>query len=258
MNLLRLLKAIRVGEWAGMIAFLSSIVRNRVKERPDKSQRPLSVAGVRYELVAGWGEPKLLFETIAGRQYGEIPGFRPERDWVCLDVGANLGLVCLPWAKRMGTGTIHAFEPHPATFKRLERHIELNHADNVVHSHQMAVGAKSGELELFISGEGTMAMDPAQAEDRWEGQRISVPVTTLDAFCKQQKIDRIDLIKIDIEGFEEQALLGASKTLSFTRRLVVECHTPALCRSCREILEVAGFTLYTVGSLFYAERLRVQ
>jgi FkbM family methyltransferase len=255
MGAFRLLRSAKVSEWAAVLFYLFAILLNRLRAIPDKSLHPLRVRGVRYELAAGLGEPKLLFETVASGQYGEIPGFTPEKDWICLDVGANLGLVALPWAKKMESGTIHAFEPHPVTVKRLERNIELNCAVGIIQVHQMAVGAKTGKLELFISGEGTMAMDPAQAEDRWEGQRITVPVTTLDAFCRKQKINHIDLIKIDIEGFEEQALLGAAKTLGITRRLVVECHSPALCRSCRQILEDAGFTLYTVGSLFYAERM---
>ncbi|MFH0882080.1 MAG: FkbM family methyltransferase [bacterium] len=250
-----LLRAARIGEWAGILAYLFAVVRNRFRSTPDRLLRPLSVGGVHYELAAGLGEPKLLFETVASGQYGQIPGFHPEKDWVCLDVGANLGLVALPWAKRMESGTVHAFEPHPTTCKRFERNIALNEADGIIQVHQMAVGAKTGKLELFISGEGTMAMDPAQAEDRWEGERIAVPVTTLDAFCRKHRLNHIDLIKIDIEGYEEQALLGAAKTLGITRRLVVECHSPALSRSCREILEDAGFTLYTIGSLFYAERM---
>lgn len=255
MGAMGLLKSAKAGEWFGVLSYLFAVARNRTRSRSDKSPKPLTIGGVHYELAAGQGEPKLLIETVASRQYGEIPGFTPEKDWVCFDVGANLGLVALPWAAKMGSGVIHAFEPHPVTVKRLERNIELNGAGGIIQVHQMAVGEKSGKLELFISGEGTMAMDPAQAEERWEGERISVPVTTLDAFCRKEKIKQIDLMKIDIEGFEEQALLGASKTLGITRRLVVECHSPALCRSCRKILEDAGFTLYTVGSLFYAERV---
>ena len=84
-------------------------------------------------------------------------------------------------------------------------------------------------------------------------KEISVPVVALDDYCEQHGVWP-DAVKIDVEGHEEQVLLGARNVLRRADRLVLEWHTEALGKSCRSILKSGGFDLAEQGSLLFANR----
>lgn len=120
-----------------------------------------------------------------------------------LDIGANIGLVSLRLAKRIGPeGTVHAFEPNPAVAGRLSAALEASGISNV-RLHQVALGAQEGTLKLSVP-EGN-----AGAASLLSGQGFDVPVKRLDDFNLTPSF-----VKIDVEGFEEQVLRGFSHTLA--------------------------------------------
>src|SRR5262249_3812827 len=117
---------------------------------------------------------------------------------VVLDVGANFGYYSLSLAQGLQHQCqVHAFEPTPTTYERLRKHVELNRMSDVVHLHQVALSDVTGTANLIQradnSGASRLGTDAAG---------ISVQVTTLDEFCTQQNVSRVDLIKIDVEGYE--------------------------------------------------------
>ena len=123
---------------------------------------------------------------------------------IIADVGANIGLYTIALAKRVGdTGKVHAFEPDPANFCTLDRHCRLNHVIARVVAHQMAVAGADARV-AFESGRGP--------ESRiGNGAPVSeVDGVRLDSFFAE---DHIDILKIDVEGFEEEVLKGASGLL---------------------------------------------
>jgi FkbM family methyltransferase len=147
---------------------------------------------------------------------------------VFVDVGANVGFWSLPAALR-GASVI-AFEPNPYAVTRLRRNVELNPGLRI-DVRSTAVGAETGELELYAfdleAGSSTATFNRsavatigkefgAVAPDAIE--QVTVPVTTLDG----AELDRIDVLKVDVEGHEEAVLEGAHETLSeLAPRLVV-------------------------------------
>ncbi len=128
---------------------------------------------------------------------------------VVVDVGANIGLYTIALAKRVGPeGTVIAFEPDSDNFHALRKNVKLNQIEHQVQLIRAAVGDFPGEVSLSKAQmESHVLSDAAQGSER-------VPMVTLDDVCKQ----KIDILKIDIEGYEEKALLGASRLLEDSER----------------------------------------
>lgn len=139
-----------------------------------------------------------------------------------LDVGANCGYYTLLAAREVGThGRVHAFEPSRDIVTRLRRDIARNGFEDRVRVHNVAVGAARGSAVLEpgadpTSAEGTRHLAiSAQPEDSPD----SVDVIAVDDVLAGRPID---VVKIDIEGYEEQALLGMKELLAAARpKLVV-------------------------------------
>ncbi|MCB0762388.1 MAG: FkbM family methyltransferase [Flavobacteriales bacterium] len=139
-----------------------------------------------------------------------------------MDIGANIGLISLTAAVVVGkNGSVTAFEPHPNTRACLERNIRLNGFSNVEVS-SYGLGAVESKLAMHeeVGNRGGATLDDTAFES--EGS-LEIEVMALDTFVERHAIDRLDLIKIDVEGWELQVLLGAKKTLQrFRPKLIVE------------------------------------
>jgi FkbM family methyltransferase len=139
---------------------------------------------------------------------------------VVVDVGANNGLVTLNLAKRAGSsGRVISFEPDRDTFGRLERNVALNGARNVT-LENIALGRAKGKARWITprqdnAGMNRMAGGPGvnDVDDVADASR-EVDVTTLDHYFENRPIERLDLIKIDVEGREADVIAGAELTLA--------------------------------------------
>lgn len=171
----------------------------------------------------------------------EYAGFREaiKVGGTALDVGANIGAYSILLGQWVGaSGQVYAFEPAPEPFDGLSRHIVLNGLANTVHPIHMAVGAEVTTAQLLVAGTGGESR-LASAGDG--GATITVPVTTIDAFCAERGLSP-DFIKVDVEGFELAVLKGARETIRRRGRalaLFVEMHPsvwPVLGQSKADIL----------------------
>jgi FkbM family methyltransferase len=119
-------------------------------------------------------------------------------------VGANIGTTVIPAARKITAGRVIAFEPHPRIFAYLQENLQLNGITHV-EARNSAVGSRPG----WIGFTDKRADDQNHPTD--DSGAIQVPVEALDQVTTN--IDRISLIKIDVEGYEKQVLDGASQTL---------------------------------------------
>jgi FkbM family methyltransferase len=166
---------------------------------------------------------------------------------VFFDVGANFGYYSLTLAKALQKRCqVHAFEPTPTTYERLRRHIERNGMSDVIHAHQLALSDVSGTATLIQRSDNSGA---SRLGDDADG--ISVSVDTLDSFCNRWGVDRIDVVKIDVEGYESRVLRGGKVALSrFMPALVVEFWTTGVARAGTSVDEIAellrdfGYRMY--------------
>lgn len=134
---------------------------------------------------------------------------------VVLDIGTNVGEVLLNFAKRVGpAGRAIGFEPNPATLRKCRRNLSLNRFDNV-EVHQLALGETRGKALLGQPSETNAGADRISAS-----AGIPVELTTLDEFVVQHRLERVDLIKIDVEGFDLKVLRGGAETLKRFRPLL--------------------------------------
>lgn len=123
---------------------------------------------------------------------------------VVFDVGANIGIWSLLAAKR--GAHVHAFEPVPALVERLRRHAIENNVEITINA--CAAGAENGTLPFYEFREGNSgasSLAPRSERD----VRIDVPVITLDSYIARERIEHVQLLKIDVEGAEGIVLAGA-------------------------------------------------
>jgi FkbM family methyltransferase len=122
-----------------------------------------------------------------------------------VDVGANIGIYTAFMTKIVGEkGKVYAFEPSPYTFNLLQKCVR-NHNVTLV---QAAVGDTTGRITLYLSDK--LNVDHHTYETDEERQRIDIPSYRLDDYLKNEKVD---FIKMDIQGFEYRALLGMKNIL---------------------------------------------
>lgn len=133
-------------------------------------------------------------------------------DAVVFDIGANIGLTSTLAAQR--AQSVYAFEPNPATFAYLNQTVEANGLSDVVTPVNLALGEREGDLFFFSDRNSSSASHLITDATLARASTTTVPVTTVDAFVETHGVKRLDFIKIDIEGFEIDALRGASATLA--------------------------------------------
>jgi len=143
---------------------------------------------------------------------------------VFFDVGANLGFYSLYMGPLCGTsGAVHAFEANPVLIPHLRRSIKLNEASSKIILNDVAVGRQSNtHLPLYDPdriGNSSFHAHGWLDQKKW----IKVPVVALDDYVRDQKIARIDAMKIDIEGAELEALQGMEKTFESAAPSVIAC-----------------------------------
>jgi FkbM family methyltransferase len=153
-------------------------------------------------------------------------------NWVCFDVGANVGYFSLLFSRL--EAIVHAFEPSPANLQRLRRNIELNPSFKIA-VHALALSDYRGR-EKF-----TTAVENAGAS-YLGGSGTEVDVATLDWFVSGSDITRLDFIKVDIEGCEAKFLEGAETTIArFHPKLLLELNPRALSQFGSSVEDIARF-----------------
>jgi FkbM family methyltransferase len=132
---------------------------------------------------------------------------------VALDIGANIGQFTVQMA---ASGfRCHSFEPTAATFERLGENVTASGFENQVKCIRMAVGDRTGEVEFYTerTSPATNGLSPRPDGPDAGGKVVHVPMTTVDAYLAAQKLERIDVMKVDVEGFEAAVFRGAKETL---------------------------------------------
>lgn len=137
---------------------------------------------------------------------------------VALDIGGNLGGHALVMSK--AATQVHTVEPFPPLADRIEELMALNGRDNVT-VHRVGLGSEASELDYFLDtdsrnqGTGSFLSDHAEG-----GVAAKLPVVVGDDYFKG-RLDNVDFIKIDIEGFEAPALQGLRKTLGKSEPIIM-------------------------------------
>ena len=139
-----------------------------------------------------------------------------------LDIGAHHGLYTLLSSRLAGrTGRVYAFEPSPRERKALLQHVKLNRCKNVK-VQALALGDADKKTELYVvdgTESGCNSLRPPAVTTATSP--VSVQVVPLDGWLAEQGIERVDFIKLDVEGGELDVLRGAVKLLERAPRPVI-------------------------------------
>lgn len=148
---------------------------------------------------------------------------------VVLDCGANIGTHSVEWGRHMhGWGRVVAFEPQEVVYYALAGNIVINNCLNV-RAMNCAVGSSVGTMRipkpdyLVPSSYGSLELRRGPNTEfigqpiDYDGSEASVPVVTIDSLG----LDRLDFVKLDIEGMEIEALEGARRSLELYRPILM-------------------------------------
>lgn len=136
---------------------------------------------------------------------------------VVFDVGANNGAYALWAVDRFPSGTIvHAFEPASVAYRALTEQVDKRGLPSRILCHQIGLSDAVGHATLYGPHPGssiaTMHPEVGKAEMPGRSKEV-VQLGTLDEFCREQGVQKIDLLKIDAEGHELSVLRGGSQLL---------------------------------------------
>lgn len=137
-----------------------------------------------------------------------------------VDIGANIGYFSALASSLVGkNGTVFSFEPSPYVFAKLKKMADSATFQNI-QSFSIALSDEPGQLNLPVPKEGNHT---PSFLDKTNSNQIRVEVRRLDDCLPPEKINNIDLLKIDVEGFELKALRGAEKLLRARRIKNIIC-----------------------------------
>ena len=173
---------------------------------------------------------------------------------VIFDIGANFGYYSITLANSLrGNCVVYAFEPFRPNYERLLMNIKLNQLDKCIYPFQIGISDTEGEADLItIPGNsgGTYINPNSLSRD--------VKLVTIDSFCHKHNINKIDFMKIDVEGYELRVLKGAKKVISETKPIIfIELNPLCLKRVNSSVHDVVNI-LYDYGYvLFISKRKRL-
>lgn len=168
----------------------------------------------------------------------------------CLDIGSNIGYVGIMMASLAPKGSVVCFEPDPTNFNRLQENIGYNKLENI-RVQNFGLGEQSAQKNMFINliNRGGNCIVEEQSE-------VKIIIKRLDDFLKEEEaMSRIDLVKIDVEGYELKVLQGAKHTLNkYFPILFIEINDSNLNRYGDTPVEVVQF-LKTLGYTSFSNSL---
>lgn len=164
--------------------------------------------------------PEILTEIYKDKVYE--PYLQGKKDLIILDIGANIWLTTYyfsHFAKQ-----VYSFEPAKSHFKVLSKMVEFNKLDNVTLLN-LAIGKETKKTKFYHNTNATMYSLKKEVNNKQEFEEVDV--VTIDKFINDNKLDRIDFMKLDIEGSEAEVVCGKGfqKVASKIKVILGEYHT---------------------------------
>lgn len=149
-----------------------------------------------------------------------------KKGMVCLDCGGNIGYYATLESNLVGKeGRVIAVEPSPVNFRYLKKNLELQNQGNY-EVHNIACGKEDGEITFVIHKISNMCRFANEGEQESEDKKlVKIPVRKLDTFLADKKLDRLDFLRMDIEGSELKLFEGAKEIIKkFKPMIQIELH----------------------------------
>ena len=163
------------------------------------------------------------------------------RDAVVFDVGGNFGFLSLVWGTAFShhSGKVFTYEPDASLAASMQKSVDANNLNNHVFVHVMGMSDAAGEIDLYTFPGGASG-NP----DQGFLNHVRVPSSTIDDQFKLLNLNRLDVLKVDVDSIEEQILAGGSKSIQKHRPIIfTETNGNA---SIPNALRKWGYSLYDV------------
>jgi FkbM family methyltransferase len=147
-----------------------------------------------------------------------------------LDLGANEAYFSVIASKLVGgKGRVYAVEPQDRLQSVAARNLEVNGAENAVVSH-CAISDRNGQADLFLAPDTNTGSSAFQRATKYRLATQSVKTVTLETFLASEHIDLCDVMKIDIEGHEYEAIMGSPDVFvrGRVRAIILQLHASLL------------------------------
>jgi len=179
------------------------------------------------------------YQSILARHQNllKIAGVKNVKTMV--DIGANVGFFSMLVRHLYPKSKIYAFEPMPITYRALSRNFE---GDKRTKIFNMAIFNKNANLRMSFNGQNS-----AISKIEIKGD-LYIKAKRLDNLTHDNKIDKIDILKIDVETFEDYVLRGARETLAKTKYLFIEI----------TMENNKNYTISSLMSLLYSKKYNFQ
>lgn len=188
---------------------------------PSGSIRQTVVNGIAYHLdIHNWNDWEVYFHA-QGHAIDKLISLCKTDDYI-IDIGCNIGCVLMNMTSRIGPGgRAYGFEPNPITYKKLVSNLKLNTFPNITVT-QAALGNMEGLVEPVNIVEDNLGRSIVKVTTN-NKHDVTSPIFTLDSFCDRIKLSRLNIVKIDVEGYEQNVILGGLKTIEkFRPTLFIE------------------------------------
>lgn len=210
-----------------LLPFLPGVVAMKISDKLQIAIDPTDLRGPSFHLARSYRNPAQGLggyepeQRMLVRESLEKRGGSP----VFLDVGANIGLFSFPLASEMSQVKIFGFEPHPRNARCYGASIALNAVSNVALI-ESALGDSTGQITFYLD-ESDSGGHSTRKDNLWNNKgstvELRVPLTTLDRFVEEKALDRIDVVKVDVQGAEDSVLRGGLVSLrKFLPDLLIE------------------------------------
>lgn len=167
---------------------------------------------------------------------------------VIVDIGANSGIYSLIAKTLNPKAKVYAFEPVARTKKILEANVDLNGFD--VKVEQVAISNKNGEAVFYdttYENQTSASLNPDKLKDSKDSKIVeyNVPTMTLDAYLAQNAVGRVDLVKMDIEMHEPEAVAGYLNGLKRDKpTIVIEILTTEIGERVQKLIADCDYHIY--------------
>ena len=166
---------------------------------------------------------------------------------IVIEVGANIGEFSIPAASL--ASKIVCIEPDPIPFNCLKMNL-INFKN--VFLFNLACSDLTGKIDFYLSSKGA---DSSMIKPDSYEKKVTLDSKPLDRILEELKIDKIDFLKIEAEGAEPEVLKGASKTLTMTKKIAVDCSPEREGTSTRDsviaTLKKNGFEIHEKNDMIY-------
>jgi FkbM family methyltransferase len=175
--------------------------------------------GIKILCRNNWAEIFIIDELYLHNIYEKY--YHPKRRDVIFDVGSHIGIFTLKASRLVGVdGVIYSFEPNPGNFAILKQNLIMNNSSNV-RFFDKAVSSQNGSMPVFIT-DNNSGMSSVQFKNA--NRQVSVFSVTLDHIIWEKGIQKVNFLKLDVEGHEIEVLKGANRFLDICECIAMETH----------------------------------